>query len=132
MPAENLINGRSIAHVEEADVAEIVYCNLELEKNDVILEEGAAAETFLPIPGAREAFSNYAEFAELYPDDTCADAAEVCATVQGAWSRGDLAASKIRRIISPIIDRRRPLEIACDRLAKRAAQSVVASTQLAM
>lgn len=44
IPVEELINHRSIAWVEEARVVE--YYHLELDSHDVVLAEGAAAETY--------------------------------------------------------------------------------------
>lgn len=122
IPAENLINGRSVVRVDDEDVANITYYHVELETHDVIIAEGAAVETFLPLPGARNAFSNYAEFEELYPCETNSPAVRPCAPVQEAWNRREKAASKIRRAIAPLVDKRRPLELVGDRLAQRAAR----------
>ena len=66
VPAGLLVNGATIRQVESVDRLE--YFHLELERHDVILAEGAPAETFVDCD-SRAMFQNAAEFAELYPDD---------------------------------------------------------------
>ncbi len=64
--ASALVNGRSIAFVPLADLAEgVAYYHVETENHDVILANGAPAETFIDYAG-RAAFDNHAEYLDLY------------------------------------------------------------------
>ncbi len=65
VPAASLVNGSSI--VRAASPGAILYLHIELETHDVILAEGAPAETFID-DDSRGIFHNAAEFAKLYPD----------------------------------------------------------------
>ncbi|BBF93613.1 Hint domain-containing protein [Blastochloris tepida] len=61
-----LVNGTTI--VRERDVpAVFTYFHVETEGHELILAEGAAAETFIDNAG-RRAFDNFAEFEALYPN----------------------------------------------------------------
>ena len=64
--AQLLVNGVTITQAKA--VESITYFNLELNDHDVVLAEGAPAESFYD-NGLRNAFANAAEFARLYPDD---------------------------------------------------------------
>lgn len=64
VPAAALVNGVSILRAAPGGV--VAYIHLELNSHDVILAEGAAAETFADC-GNRAMFQNAAEFAALYP-----------------------------------------------------------------
>jgi hypothetical protein len=66
IPVECLVNGRSIVRCPCPD--EIEYFHLELDSHDVILAEGAAAETFVDCD-SRQIFQNASEFALLYPGE---------------------------------------------------------------
>jgi hypothetical protein len=61
-----LVNHTTIDYVPRAEMPEgyTVY-HLETEKHEVILAEGAAAETFVDHVG-RKAFDNYAEYLDIY------------------------------------------------------------------
>ncbi len=65
VPAEALIDGVTI--VQATAVASIEYIHLELETHDILLAEGAPAESFVD-DGSRGMFLNAAEFDRLYPD----------------------------------------------------------------
>ncbi|ASP22311.1 Hint domain protein [Antarctobacter heliothermus] len=64
--ASALVNGDSIGFVPQAELPEqfTVY-HVETEAHDVILANGAPAETFIDYRG-RHAFDNYAEYLDLY------------------------------------------------------------------
>jgi O-antigen biosynthesis protein len=66
VPAEHLVNGKSVLRCPEIDP--IRYFHIELEKHDVIFAEGAPAETFVDCD-SRAMFHNAPEFATLYPGD---------------------------------------------------------------
>ncbi|NHN87973.1 Hint domain-containing protein [Acetobacter conturbans] len=67
VPAQALVNGRTITQAEQVSVIE--YIHIELETHDIIFAEGAPSETFID-DGSRGMFHNAREFAELYPDAT--------------------------------------------------------------
>ncbi len=64
-----LVNGATIDWVPLSELPDsfIVY-HVETENHDVILANGAAAETFIDYVG-RQAFDNYAEYVDLFGDD---------------------------------------------------------------
>ncbi len=64
VPAERLVNGRTIRR--RPDIDPIRYVHIELDRHDVIFAEGAAAETFVDCD-SRAMFHNAAEFSTLYP-----------------------------------------------------------------
>ncbi|TNF23171.1 MAG: Hint domain-containing protein [Rhodobacteraceae bacterium] len=64
--ASALVNGESIVFVPRADLANAVtYYHVETEDHDVILANGAPAETFIDYLD-RRAFDNYREYLDLY------------------------------------------------------------------
>ncbi len=64
--ASALINGTTIDWVPMDDLPDrVIYYHVETEDHDVILANGAPAETFIDIPG-RQAFDNYQEYLDLY------------------------------------------------------------------
>ncbi len=65
VPAWALVNGGSI--VQDMACRAVEYIHIELDSHDVILAEGAPAETFLD-DDSRGMFHNAAEYAALYPD----------------------------------------------------------------
>jgi len=67
VPAHLLVNGRSI--VREPAGAAVEYLHLELDAHDIILAEGAPAESFVD-DDSRALFDNAAGFRLLYPHDT--------------------------------------------------------------
>ncbi len=75
IPAIALTNGASISQTEPTAVVE--YFHLELDTHDVIMAEGAAAETFVD-DDSRGMFQNAAEFHARYPG-TPREPARFCA-----------------------------------------------------
>lgn len=67
--ASALVNGSTIDFVPLNELPDnVTYFHVETEHHDVIVANGAAAETFVDSAG-RKAFDNYAEFVELYGAD---------------------------------------------------------------
>lgn len=62
--AENLVNDATIVQMPEAEVQ---YWHVELDAHDLVLAEGAAAESYLDT-GNRTAFVNGGAYVEAYPD----------------------------------------------------------------
>jgi Hint domain len=67
VPAEHLVNALTILQADAVDQVE--YFHLEFEAHEVILAEGAPAESYVECEN-RQGFHNAHEFAALYPDDT--------------------------------------------------------------
>jgi hypothetical protein len=65
IPAENLVNGVGIHQLENIETIE--YIHIELETHDIVVAEGAAAETFVDCDN-RGMFHNSLEFEQLYPN----------------------------------------------------------------
>jgi autotransporter passenger strand-loop-strand repeat protein len=66
IPAELLVNGCSVR--QEIEVDELHYFHVELDSHDILLAEGAPAESFVDCD-SRLMFSNAREFAQHYPHD---------------------------------------------------------------
>jgi Hint domain len=64
--AEHLVNGLTILQADAVD--QVDYYHLEFEAHEVILAEGAPAESYVECNN-RRGFHNADEFAALYPDD---------------------------------------------------------------
>ena len=64
MPVEHLVNGVSIVQCDA--VERVAYFHVELDSHNVIVAEGAAAETFVDCD-SRRMFHNAVGFAILYP-----------------------------------------------------------------
>jgi ELWxxDGT repeat protein len=64
--AEHLVNGMTIAQADRVERLE--YFHIELDAHDVILADGAPAETYVDCDN-RNMFQNAADFAEHYPGD---------------------------------------------------------------
>jgi hypothetical protein len=71
----DLVNGRSITQAES--VESVVYIHIELDSHDVILAEGAPAESFID-DNTRGMFHNAHEYQALYPN-VPAELAQYCA-----------------------------------------------------
>ena len=64
--AEHLVNGVTIT--QAAGVERLEYFHIELDRHDLVLAEGAPAETYIDCDN-RNMFQNADDFAERYPDD---------------------------------------------------------------
>jgi hypothetical protein len=75
--ARNLVNGVTIT--QDWAPSEINYYQIELERHDCVIAEGAWSETYADGPGLRDQFHNADEFAALYPDQPPAAELMLCA-----------------------------------------------------
>ena len=115
VPVKNLINGRSIAQVA-VDTDMIEYFHIQLASHDVVLAEGAPAETLLTISDPASDGWDAAMLDHLPPDD---ERVVPYAPVQSARAR-DILKSRLRTAAAPLIDMRQPVDLIWERLAERA------------
>jgi hypothetical protein len=91
VPAEHLVNGLTILQAGAVDKVE--YFHLEFEAHEVILAEGAPAESYVECNN-RRGFHNAHEFAALYPDDARASFGYCLARLEAGMA--ELAAIRTR------------------------------------
>jgi hypothetical protein len=90
VPVEHLVNGVSIVQCEA--VERVAYFHVELDSHDVVVAEGAAAETFVDCD-SRRMFHNAVQFAVHYPGEDaprwalCAPRPNDDAKVEAVWRR---------------------------------------------
>ena len=65
IPAEHLVNGATIVKADR--IESVTYWHIELDSHDVLLAEGAPAESFVD-DGGRAIFYNAASYRDLYPN----------------------------------------------------------------
>jgi Hint domain len=116
IPAIHLINGRSIIARQHEDRLTLDYYHIELEDHDVVIAEGAPAETFAGCD--HSGFDNAAEYQMLY-GTSLAPQRSFAPVVALNGGRQELR-SRLRSTISPIYDVRRPFEIIRDHVDARA------------
>jgi hypothetical protein len=116
IPAKHLVNGRSITANHHGDALALNYYHIELDTHDVVLAEGALAETYGG--NNRFAFDNAEEYEELYgrPVSVAQSFAQLLSLNGG---RQELL-SRLRSVISPVYDARKPLDVIRDQIASRA------------
>jgi Hint domain len=117
IPAGDLANGSSITRLKSTDVDVLEYLHIELASHEVILANGAPAET-LEGNASRADFDNFDEYVALY-GATLTHQTPYAPIVHRAGCRRALQ-SHLRGMLAPIYDRRQPLEIIADELARQA------------
>ena len=113
--AGSLVNGSTIAIHDASEMDTLEYFNIKLERHDVIFAQGAACETLLNV---REHALNFAEYTRLYgmPQNN-----EAPCLPRLAYDGGRSALKgHLRSALSPLLDRRAPIDILRDRLDERA------------
>lgn len=116
--AQDLVNGASITPALPAGCETIEYFHIVLDSHEAILAEGAAAETFFLDAGNHEGFTNFVEFARLYPE--MAHIAMVpMAPIVGYGGRAHLK-SLLRLVIGRFAPAPEPAEDAYGKIAARA------------
>ena len=114
IPIEDLVNGATIARLDDWEGDELEYFNIKLESHDVILAEGAPVETLVEVT---EAAVNFAEYFRMYGDPKV-DEPRCAPLITYAGALGALK-SRVRSAVSPWIDRREPIDVIRDRLEER-------------
>jgi hypothetical protein len=121
--AKDLANGRSIRRALPPGAGAIEYFNILLGAHEVILADGAPAETFLLENGNHELFANFAELERILPG------AAVTAMMPFAprlHFRGrDHLKALLRLGFNPLAQADDPIADACERLAARGRQLAV-------
>lgn len=115
----DLINGFTIAPALPDNRDTIEYFHLVLDTHEVVLAEGAAAETFRIADNNHENFQNFVEFEKLYPEDLHPAMAPYAPTP--GYGGGGFAHLKalLRFGMRRIVRRPDPVEDAYDRIAAR-------------
>ena len=115
--AASLVNGRTIINADMSDRASFEYVHIELAAHDVVMAAGTAAETLRVESQSREGFDTFDT------EDTQAPVATLVsiAPLVGHNRHRDVLRSRLRSALSPIVDRRTPLDKLRDRLEDRAA-----------
>jgi Ca2+-binding RTX toxin-like protein len=114
VPALALVDGAAV--VQEAWCAAVTYFHVELDRHDVLVAEGAAAESYLD-DGNRHLFANAGAVVMLHPDFAPAPS--------GAWQDGRACAARVTA--GPALERIR-LRLACRAAAHEAAGWTGAAT----
>ena len=117
IPAGDLINGRSITRFSSMATDVLEYLHIELEEHDVILANGAPAET-LDGNAERSDFDNLDEYVDLY--GSTLTSRTLYAPVAAHNRRREALGSHLRGMFAPIYDCRQPLDIIQDEIARRA------------
>ena len=113
---EDLANGRTIIAGQHSNALTLDYYHIELEDHDVVLAEGAAAETFAG--DDHYGFDNAEEYERLY--GSTVGPKRNFAPVASYYGRRREVISRLRSAVSPIYDARRPLDRIRDHIASRA------------
>lgn len=121
VPAEDLLNGRSIVVADMAVSAEINYVHVEVEGHDVLVANGAHAETLQPeaATALAIAFDRFSALPAVAASESLRRAARAI-PITGYHGQREILRSHVRSALAVVIDRRRPLDKVRDRLAVRA------------
>jgi hypothetical protein len=115
---KQLVNGTSIAPAAPAGMATIEYYHVEFDTHEVMLAEGAPVESFMDENSEREYFANFVQYERLYGRDQAR--MTPFAPIVGYRNRRQKLAGLARSAVSGIVDVRDPIQVARDRLARRA------------
>jgi Hint domain len=119
IPIGNLINGQTIS-LTQPDSEVLDYLHIELESHHVLLAEGAPCESLLVTSATRKAWDNVQDYFDLYgqSDNTVMMPFAPIASFNGG--RNELK-SRLRSVIAPVIDVRKPIDLVRDYTETRAA-----------
>lgn len=117
--AKTLVNGISILREAPDARCELTYVHVALETHDVILAEGAPAETLhITADRQHEMFANFADYERQFGREV--GTMKAYAPLVDYWSRRDRVQALARRALSVFVDVRDPIMVAKDRLKDRA------------
>ena len=121
IPVMYLINETSIAQGTPSDMSAIEYYHIELVTHEVIYAEGALVESLFldDDDSSREDFSNFVQYARLYGVERQSKMTPFAPILRYRGRRQELK-GLARSLISNVVDVRDPIQIAYDKLAKRA------------
>jgi hypothetical protein len=116
---KDLVNGTTIAPIKPPDDMTIEYYAVLLATHEVILAEGAAAETFHPSDSNRENFSNFAEYERLYAGEAREPMTSYATVLgeEGGWQHLKALLLMGASPLTPMFD---PFEDACKKIDARA------------
>lgn len=117
IPAIHLVNGRSIRKCTSYEADPIEYFHIELDSHDVVFANGAPAET-LQGNSNRRNFDNYDEYVQLYGPELVT--MTPFAPVVGNFGGRQELRSRLRSMLAPVYDRRKPLDVIRDEIASQA------------
>jgi hypothetical protein len=120
---KDLVNGMSIARALPAECKVIEYFHIMLDTHEVILAEGAAAETFLLRTSNYESFTNFVEYAHLHSTDPHPSMTPFAPIVGYEGGREHLKAL-LSLGVSRFVELRDPVQDAYEKIAARARQLV--------
>lgn len=115
IPVMCLVNDTSIAPYLGLETIE--YYQVEFDTHEVIFAEGASVESYRGVN--RESFANFAEFERIYGTEQQSIKTPYAPSM-GYFRGRDELKGLVRSLISNVVDIRDPIQIACDRIAKRA------------
>lgn len=117
IPAIHLVNGRSIRKCTSYEAEAIEYFHIELDSHDVVFANGAPAET-LQGNSNRRNFDNYDQYVQLYGPELVT--MTPFAPVVGNFGGRQELRSRLRSMLAPVYDRRKPLDVIRDEIASQA------------
>ncbi|HTF61504.1 MAG TPA: Hint domain-containing protein [Edaphobacter sp.] len=120
---KELVNGISIVPALPAERENIEYFQIVLDTHEVILAEGASAESFLLRASNHENFTNFAEYDRLYPAGS-RPAMTPFAPVVGYEGGREHLKALLRLGVSRFVKVRDPVQDVYERIAVRAGQLV--------
>jgi hypothetical protein len=110
----SLVNGTTIAVQDARERRELTYYHVKLQSHDIVEAHGAPCETLLHVD---ESAVNFVEYLRMYGAQS--EVVRPCVPIRLAGNRSRLG-SHLRSALSPLVDRRRKVDIIRDRLEDRA------------
>lgn len=120
IPAKYLINGSSVKAAAPSDMSSAIeYYHIDLDSHEVIYAEGAPVESFFDGDSDRESFSNFVQYERLYGPERQPRMIPF-APILAYRNRHERIGGLARSLVSNVVDVRDPIQIAHDRIARRA------------
>jgi hypothetical protein len=119
IPVKYLVNGTSIAPAVPSGMAVVEYYHIEFDTHEVFYAEGALVESFMEEDSEREYFLNFVQYERLYGREHQPRMTPFAPVLRYGNRRQKLV-GLARSWASGVIDVRDPIQVARDRLARRA------------